>query len=285
MPIAPSKWEISSTILVVVLTITSSFLGLFRDGHYADHAGSLLRIYAQDIVLLVLAAPMLGVGLWLAWRGSLRGRLIWLGALAFMVYMWAHYALGVAYNDFFLGYVALLGLSLFTLLSGVTRTDAARVFELLHDKVSTTVYAGVLVVTGIGLTALWLSEIIPALLADELPAAVVQFGPEAAHTYVVDLGVLVPSLLITAVWIRQERPWGYVCTGVLLAFAALVAPTLTAVTVIDVQEGVEVSGPLLVGTIVPPLIGLLFAVSYLRKLPAGTGSPSRVQADGSDHRG
>lgn len=247
--------------------------------------GSLLRIYAQDIVLLVLAAPMLGVGLWLAWRGSLRGRIIWLGALAFMLYMWAHYAFGVAYNNFFLGYVALLGLSLFTLLSGVIRTDADRVFELLHDTVSTTVYAGALVVTGFGLVGLWLSEIIPALLADGLPTAIVQFGPEAAHTYVIDLGILVPSLIITAVWLRQDRPWGYVCTGVLLAFAALVAPTLTIVTVIDIQEGIEVSGPLLVGTIVPPLIGLIFAVSYLRKLPAGTGSPSRDQADGSDHTG
>ncbi len=228
---------------------------------------------------------MLGVGLWLAWRGSLRGRIIWLGALAFMLYMWAHYAFGVAYNNFFLGYVALLGLSLFTLLSGVIRTDADRVFELLHDTVSTTVYAGALVVTGFGLVGLWLSEIIPALLADGLPTAIVQFGPEAAHTYVIDLGILVPSLIITAVWLRQDRPWGYVCTGVLLAFAALVAPTLTIVTVIDIQEGIEVSGPLLVGTIVPPLIGLIFAVSYLRKLPAGTGSPSRDQADGSDHTG
>lgn len=268
----PNEWEVGSTVLIVLLSAASSLLGLFRDGHYADHAGSLLRIYAQDVVLLALGVPVLAVGLWLARRGSVRGRVVWLRALAYMAYMWIHYAFVVGYNDFFLGYIALLGLSTFTLLSGVLSTDASRVFELLRDDVSTAVYSGVLAITGIGLASLWLSELVPALLAGELPAAVVQLGPEAAHTYVVDLGILVPALLVTAIWLRRERPWGYVCAGVLLAFAALVAPTLTAVTVINIREGIEISGPLLVGTIVPPLVGLLFAVSYLRKLPAGAST-------------
>lgn len=113
---------------------------------------------------------------------------------------------------------------------------------------------------------MWLFDIVPALLADELPSGIAQFGPEAAHTYVVDLGILVPALAITALWLHRRRPWGYVCTGVLLVFAALVAPTLTAITVVDLQEGVEISAPVLVGTIVPPLVGLFFAVSYLRRV-------------------
>jgi len=83
---------------------------------------------------------------------------------------------------------------------------------------------------------------------------------------VIDLGLLVPSLGIAALWVRQERPWGYVVTGVLLVFAGLVAPTLTAITVIDLFEGLDISYPVLVGTIIPPLVGLLFAGTYLRGL-------------------
>lgn len=226
MSVFPTKWATGSTILIILLSAILSFLGLFLEDHYADHTG-ILRIYAQDIVLIVLAVPTLSIGLWLARRGSIRGRFVWLGSLAFMLCIWTHYAF-VGYNDFFLGYIALLGLSLFTLLSGVMTTDAERVFELLHEAVSTAIYGGVLAATGIGLASLWLSELVPALLADELPAAIIQLGSEAAHTYVIDLGVLVPALLISAVWLRWERPWGYVCTGVLLAFAALIAPTLLA---------------------------------------------------------
>jgi hypothetical protein len=50
---------------------------------------------------------------------------------------------------------------------------------------------------------MWLFDIVPAMLADDLPSAIVQLGPEAAHTYVIDLGLLVPSLAIAAVWILQ----------------------------------------------------------------------------------
>jgi len=270
MTTSPNKWEIGSTALIIVLSIVSSLLGLFRDGHYADPTEVLLRVYAQDAVLLVIGVPVLVVGLLFAMRGSLRGRIVWLGSLSFMAYMWTHYAFVIAYNDFFLGYVALFGLSVFTLLSGVATTDPNQIHGTLRGDLSTTLYGGFLAVAAAGLTFMWLFDIVPALIAGETPSAIVQLGAEAAHTYVIDLGILVPCLAITAIWLRWERPWGYVCTGVLLVFAALVAPALTAITVVDLQGGIVISLPILVGTIVPPLVGLVFAGAYLRKLPGST---------------
>lgn len=262
----PSRAETGSTVLLLLLSVVASLLGLVRDGHYIESGSELLRLQAQDAVILVLGVPVLAVGLWLSLRGSLRGRLLWLGSLAFMAYMWTHYAFVVAYNDFFLGYVALFALSVFTLLSGVLTTDPSRSYDALHDEISARLYVAFLGLAAAGLAFMWLFDIVPALLADELPSGIAQFGPEAAHTYVIDLGILVPSLAITALWLHRRRAWGYVCTGVLLVFAALVAPTLTAITVLDIQEGIEISAPILVGTIVPPLVGLFFAGAYLRKI-------------------
>ena len=262
----PSRPEIGTTVGILSLTVVATVLGLVRDGHYVETGFALLRLQAQDAVLLSLGVPVLAVGLWLTLRGSLRGRLIWLGSLAFMAYMWTHYAFVVAYNDFFLGYVALFALSVFTLLSGVVTTDSGQISDALHGEISTRLYAGFLGVAAVGLAFMWLFDIVPALIAGDLPSGIAQLGPEAAHTYVIDLGVLVPSLAIAALWLHRGRPWGYVCTGVLLVFAALVAPTLTAITVLDLQEGIEISAPILVGTIVPPLVGLLFAGGYLRKM-------------------
>jgi len=266
MAVHPSRAETFSTIVIIVLTIFSSILGLFRDGHYADATDHLARIYAQDAVLVVIGVPVLAIGLWFAIRGSPRGRIVWLGSLTFMAYMWTHYAFVIAYNDFFLGYIALFGVSIFTLVSGLVRTDPTIFFEQLHDTVSTWIYAGFLGVAAAGLAFMWLFDIVPALLTGELPSAIAQLGPEASHTYVIDLGLLVPCLAIAAVWLWQQRPWGYVLTGVLLVFAALVAPALTAITAIDLMGGVEISVPILVGTILPPLIGLVFAGSFLSKL-------------------
>ena len=261
-----SRAQTGATVSLLFLSVVASGSGLFRDGHYVESGFELLRLQAQDAVLLVLGVPVLAVGLWLTSRSSLRGRLIWLGSLAFMAYMWTHYAFVVAYNDFFLGYVALFALSVFTLVSGVVTTDASRISDAFDDEISTRLYVGFLGLAAVGLAFMWLFDIVPALLAGELPSGIAQFGPEAAHTYVIDLGVLVPSLAIAALWLHRERPWGYVCTGVLLVLAALVAPTLTAITVLDLQEGVEISAPILIGTIIPPLLGLIFAGTYLRRL-------------------
>jgi len=225
-------------------------------------------VYAQDAVLLVIGVPVLGLGLLFATRGSPRGRVVWLGSLAFTTYTWTHYAFVIAYNDFFLGYIALFALSVFTLLSGVVTTDATQISEALRGDLSTTLYGGFLAVAAVGLTSMWLFDMVPALIAGETPSGIEQLGTEATHTYVIDLGLLVPSLAITAIWLRWERPWGYVCTGVLLVFAALVAPALTAITVVDLQGGIVISLPILVGTIVPPLVGLVFAGTYLWKLPS-----------------
>lgn len=106
-----------------MLSIVSSLLGLLRPGHYTDLPALLGRTRIEDLVILVLAVPVLTIGLWYAVRGSLRGRIIWLGALAYMTYVWLSRASLLAFSDFFLGPVALFALSVFTLIGGMVTTD------------------------------------------------------------------------------------------------------------------------------------------------------------------
>lgn len=75
-----------------------------------------------------------------------------------------------------------------------------------------------------------------------------------------------PSLALSAVELWRRRPWAYATTGVMLVFAAVLAPAIAAITVVDFQEGVAMSLPVIAGSIVPPLIGAAFAGTYLYKL-------------------
>lgn len=252
-----------TTILLLLLSILSSVLGLTHSGHYNDSSELLSRIYAQDAVILIIAVPILAIGLWYASHGSLQGYVVWLGSLAFMTYMWASYAFTIAYNYFFLGYVVLFSLSLFTLVGGVLSLESNLFYSTLHGRLSHRLYGTFLGLAAVGLAALWLSELIPAALGGTVPAAIQEFGPQAADTYVIDLGVVVPSLALTSKWLLEQRPWGYTLAGILLVFTAVLAPAITAITVVDVQEGVTVSLPVIVGSVVPPLIGAAFAGKYL----------------------
>ncbi|WP_318569016.1 hypothetical protein [Salinigranum marinum] len=80
-----SRWQLVSTVTIVVLSIGSTLLGLFRPGHYPPEL--LPQFYVQDLVVLVVGVPALILGLWYTTRGSLRGRVAFLGALAYMSYM------------------------------------------------------------------------------------------------------------------------------------------------------------------------------------------------------
>lgn len=266
MPTPIPRWQRRSTALVAVLAIVSSLLGLFRPDHYPPTL--LPAFYVQDAVILLVGVPALALGLRSAVAGSPRGRLVWLGALAFMTYMWASVGLQVPFNGFFLGYVALFGLSLFTFVGGVVGTDPLVVAETLGDAIPERRYGVVLGFIAAGLAALWLSELVPATLSGTPPLLVDEMGPQALVSHFLDLAVVVPALTIVAVWLWQGRPWGYALAGVALVFGALLAPAITGMTLaLFLSGGVTLPLVAVVFTALPALAAAALAIGYLRRVP------------------
>ena len=264
------RWHVFSTITILVLSVVSSLLGLFRPGHYRGEQVLIPQYYAEDLVILVVAVPVLAVALWYAMDGSRPGRLVWLGALAYMTYMWSTTALQVAFNEFFLGYVALFALSLFTLVGGLVTTDATSLQRALEGRISRGLYSAILLFIAVALAALWLSDLVPPTIQGTTPTIVEEVGEQVTVSHVLDLGVVVPSLVIASGWLWQGRDWGYVCAGVLLVLGALLAPTLTAITVVQVAgDLLTVPGYVIVLTFVPSLVALVLAATYVRALAGG----------------
>ncbi|MFB6095460.1 MAG: hypothetical protein ABEJ71_03280 [Halodesulfurarchaeum sp.] len=188
-----------------------------------------------------------------------------------MTYTWASQSVVRSFNAFFLGYIALFALSGFALSSAVVTFDAAGVARPLEGRVSTRLYGGVLGVMAVALSALWLSEIVPATLAGMVPPTVTEFDAATKNTSVLDLGIVVPSLAIAAWWLSRERDWGNVFAGVLVTMADVLAPAITGMTIWLLTGGVAISGPLLVGSIVPPLVGVAVATRFILAIPRGRG--------------
>lgn len=261
------RWHIVSTVTILALAAMSSLLGLFRAGHYPA-APELVEAYRiQDFTILVVGIPVLAVGLWYAVRNSPRGHLIWLGGLAYMTYMWASIAIQIPFNELFLVYIALFGLSLFTLIGGMVSTDAERISQTLEGHLNVSLYSGALTVIGIGLGALWLSDVVPPLLTGTTPTLIEEAGQQAMATHVIDLGVVVPAILLSGAWLYQERTWGYVFAGVVLVLGAVLAAPIGIMTlVLMTGETVTVSPIAAVFTFLPILISALLAVTYLRSM-------------------
>lgn len=269
---------VGATVAILVLSVASSLLGLFQPGFYTDPPAFLPRIRIEDLVILAVGVPVLAVGLRYASRDSARGRVVWLGALTYMSYMWLSRALLRAFNEFFIGYVALFALSLFTLIGGLLRSDPERFRHRLEGQISRKAYSGVLAVTSAGLAFIWLPDVLFANLHGTTPLGIREFGPTGLITHVIDLGLLVPSFAIAAYLLWHGRTWSYIVSGVLLVWGALMAPTLTALTVVDYLEGVTMTPGLIVGTVLPPVIVGVFALRYLLVLGSqGTEHKANVR--------
>lgn len=270
-PPAPRRWQVFSTMVIVVLAVVGTLLGLLRDGFYRDPFALVYQAYGQDTVTLVIVTPLLVFGLWLALRRSLRGYVLWLGTLGYMLYTYAVYAVITQFNQFFLGYVALFGLSFYTLIGGLLQLDANAVKRRLKSDLPVRLMAGFLAAMGVLVALLWLSEVLPATITNTKPASAADVGLPANVVHVLDLAILIPSMFVTARWLAQRRPWGYVFPGVLFVKLTSIGLAILAMIAWMALEGEPVPAPQIVVFVVLTVVNGAFGVKYLLAIDRNGG--------------
>jgi hypothetical protein len=244
------RGELWLSALIVVLAIPVHLIGLVAPEIYRDPAVVLPQNLGTDLVTLCIGIPLLAAGAIAMRRGSLRGRLLWLGALGYLVYAYGMYALGVHWNPLFLAYLALFGLSFFTLTTGLVGTEAALLREAAKQRAPVRSVASYLILIAVMVASLWLAEEVGALLRGTVPPSVVQFEAPTNIVHVFDLGIVLPAFVLAAVMLLRGRAWGYVLAGMLLVKASTVGLWVAVMIWFSARQGF--------GT--PPAYAALFVV-------------------------
>ena len=253
------------TALIVVLAIPVHLTGLLVPGFYRDPVVLLPQNLGTDLVTLCIGIPLLAVSAIAMQRGSLCSRLLWLGALGYLVYAYGMYALGVRWNPLFLAYLALFGLSVFTLTIGVVGTDAALLCERAKRAPVRSV-AGYLILIAVMVAALWLAEEVGALLRGSVPASVVQFEAPTNIVHVFDLGIVLPAFVIAAVMLLRGRPWGYVLAGMLLVKASTVGLWVAVMIWFSARQGFGSPPAYTAFFVALTLVGLALSWRFLTRI-------------------
>lgn len=123
----------------------------------------------------MVALPVLTGALWLARRGSRRAVLVWLGAVAYVAYTYL-YSVAIAWNRLLLVYTALRSLSLFTLVRALTVLDTTELASRFTDRTPVRGVTTFLWLVGSMLGLMELAQVVPALLAGQVPDVVVRPG-------------------------------------------------------------------------------------------------------------
>ena len=199
MPALPNRLAAVATLLAAVAALA----GLAVGGLYVDAPNWVQQARGTDLATLFLAVPVLAIGLWAAARGSAAGRLAVVAGLLYLVYNYAIFAFAVAMNPLTAVHIAVLGLSLWSLvLAGRATVDAAEgVVERLNRRTA----GGLLVGVGLLFGLLWLSQIAATSTTGVLPADLVKAGISSNPVYALDLAFFLPLCAVAGVGLLRRN--------------------------------------------------------------------------------
>jgi len=193
-----------------LLAIAGSAVGLLATGPIYSHETSAFRdaAAAQDLVNLVLVGPLLLALTVRAYRGSLRSWLCWLGCLSFTVYNYAIYAFSIHFGALFLVWIGVLGLSLFALIGGLTSLDPSALKARFAAR-PVRLPGWFLIVVAVLFALLWLSEIVPDLLAGRPSTSATVWEVPTNPVHVLDLAFFLPAVCLSGVLLLRHQWLGY----------------------------------------------------------------------------
>ncbi len=272
-------------LIIIPLALIAAAVGVFWQGEGASYSFQTLRgesvdirghgLYAfdtvnsssqeiaQDVVTIFLGIPLLVAGVVLTKKGSLRGRLLLTGGLGYFLYTYASMSFLTAFNPFFLIYVALFSLSLFGFILALSGLNPVEVAESVTKQFPRRVIAIYFLIVGAFLSMAWLGLVVPPMINGKPPA-----GLESAITMVIqslDLGVIVPTSIITAVLLLKNRPWGFTLAIVVLLKILTMGTALVAMVINQMREGVEIDPITSIFFVLISIFGIVLAFVALTR--------------------
>ena len=278
------KWL---TMLIGILALCAASAGLFYEtigrpypytnhrgetvminGHglyYYDTVSTAVQMQGNDLITLVVGLPLLAVSTWLAFRGSLRGRLLLAGTLGFFLYTYMSMSMLTGYNALFLVYVALFALSLYAFILSLLSFDLADLPQRFSPRVPHGWIAGLLFGVGGFLFLAWMGRIVPPLLRNQTPAL------ENTTTLVIqtmDLALIVPLAVLSGMLLLRRSAWGYLLASVFVMKAITMGLAVSAMAIAMALVGVPDSLFIVIPFLLITLMNLVLAVLLLKNVDA-----------------
>ncbi|MGP8173863.1 MAG: hypothetical protein ACLP7O_04870 [Terracidiphilus sp.] len=215
-------WTLWLSFPLAVLLAAASLGGLlFPSVYSAERRLQAAQAAGNDAGNLVAVVPFLTIAAILALRGSITARLVWVGTLVYLIYVFLGYTFGLHFNVMFLAYCGILGLSFYALAGSLPALPIAEIVRRFGARAPVKVTAVLLLMMSLGTAYHWLAEIVPALLAGQAPQTVRDSGSFTEPIAVLDLAFWAPASMIAAILLLRRKPLSFVLGPVLLTFLSL----------------------------------------------------------------
>jgi len=231
--------------------------------YYYDTVSSAAQMQGNDLVTLVVGLPLLIISALLAFRGSLRGKLLMTGTLGFFLYTYMSMASLASYNALFLIYVVIFALSFYAFILSMMSFDLIALPQAFSKKFPHGWVAGLMFLVGGFLLVAWLGRIVPHLLQKEIPAL------ENTTTLVIqfmDLGLIVPMAFLGGVLLLRRKAWGYLLSSIMLTKGITLGLGVSAMAINMARRGVADSLGIMIPFLVITLLNIVVVWLLLKNI-------------------
>lgn len=183
------------------------------------------RIVAEgigwDIFTLFVALPVFLALLPFIWRGSIRGRLLGVGLLAYFFYQYLMYSLAWAFSSLFMIFITLYAGSLCLAIWMATTIDISELRQRIEFNFPKYGVIAFCILISLMLIGMWSQRICAGLNGDWETAMLL--GQTTMVIQALDLGLVVPFALITAFLVLKNQPIGFLFAPILMVKGASMA--------------------------------------------------------------
>jgi hypothetical protein len=231
--------------------------------YWYDTVSSAAQMQGNDLITLIVGLPLLVISTLLAFRGSLRGRLLLTGTLGFFLYTYMSMAMLTAFNALFLVYVSIFGISLYAFILSMLSFDLADLPGHFSEALPRKWIAGFMFAVGVFLAFAWLNQIITPYLKNVPPLL------ENTTTMVIqamDLAMIIPLAVFSGIMLLRRNAWGYLLSSVFILKTITLGLAISTMGINMTLKGIPDSLGMLVPFLMITIINLLMAVSLLRNI-------------------
>jgi hypothetical protein len=246
---------------IVILSMIATLVGIFSSGgpgniEYETIRGETVTIYgkgiykhmsadvaiqgiAQDMVTLFIGIPLLIIALFSYNRGSLKGHFLLSGIVGYFFVTYLFYTAMGMYNELFLVYITLLGLTFFALFNLLISFKLKKISGYFSNRAPAKFTGGFLIFNSIAIALMWLSRVVPPLLDGSIyPVDLQHYTTMIVQGF--DLGLLLPISFVAGWLLLKKRPMGFLIGVPYIIFLSLLMTALTAKIIAMGLNGVNI---------------------------------------------
>ncbi len=253
------------TIILIILMTISSISGLiFQDILYRDlNTYYLANIIPQDIANLVIILPIFILSLKLIKQEKIIGLFLWMGCEITLCYIGITYCFTIPFNHLFLVYIAIFGISFYALIWVLLILDYNQIENLHNEEKNTKYVVNFLVIVFIAMYGLWLSDAIPQSILGELPKNAIDIGFPTSPFHIIDLALLFPGFLISALLLSKKKAIGYFLAPSYLALLSIFGFILEILSIYLMIMGIGLIEDIIIFGLIP-LISIIVFIKFLK---------------------